>query len=179
MSTRNFSTNNSSVIFAFGDDEYEYIFDEIRTSIKNGGFEYVDMTEIGETIYDGEILGTVYSPSKSYKEFSVELKLDIIVRSGYYEGGNFDWDLTLDVEGETYEYENGEFDYENIAKDLMYTYDYSEKKAEQYAGYIKTFIDSEAEEIIIKTERIISENTTKLGISAQFSNGETWYTKIS
>jgi len=38
--------------------------------------------------------------SKCYQNFSVDLELFIIIRPGYYDGNNLDWDLVYQIEGE-------------------------------------------------------------------------------
>ena len=83
----------------------------------------------------------------TYKNHDIDIMVNY--NNGYYEGANFDIDIMIDG----YNVNIDDNDAENII--------YSEK----------------VQKIIKLIEKVLNRYTTRLGVKARFSNGETWYEK--
>ena len=114
----------------------------------------------------------------------------IVIRSGYYEGAVLDYDVKVETsQGDTLhlsDYDNVDYmidDYMNILKDIV------EWKGHQHKWNVGTFeiqkknirkwIEKRINTHIENCEKFCKENCEmELCVSARFSNGETWYSKV-
>lgn len=87
---------------------------------------------------------------KDYKQW-YDLAVIVTYDIGYYDGINFDWQVR-DYGGEIHDYTN--------------------------AGYSKKTLNN-IEQTIKKIEEVLQEYTTPMQVTARFSNGETWYSKVN
>ena len=110
--------------------------------------------------------------SKKFGDIDVTVNINCLLRVGYYEGANLDWFITYDVMGSN-------------TDELDFIY-HTEWQSNMPAGMIKiqnkhaeTWASNTADELIDVTEEFFKEHSMPLGVSARFSNGETWYSKVS
>jgi hypothetical protein len=156
MATSNFHNVNASSIFSVQlEDEWEY--DDLISNLESEFNSHQDYSTVGKS--DPNVLRSY--PSTSIGSFSnsviigddeVSIFVTPVVRSGYYDGVNLDWHVRYYVNGyedDFYEY----YDDTNI-QSLLY-------------GYVD-FI-----------ENVFSQYSLPLGVTAQFSNGETIYHPIN
>ena len=200
MSTGNFYSKNASKIYAvlmdyerpkLDDDGNET--DETET-VGCEDFEIEDLTDEMDELFtelaakkkyhfsedgktredsrdDGIILGDI-SKSKSFGDVEVDVIIQMIMRSGHYEGACLDWNCTIRVNDE--EADDIDFDFEKF-----FEY-YSEmpkgmqviqrRNAERFADHMK-------DELIGAVEGIFTKVSMPLVVTARFSNGETMYAK--
>ena len=175
MSTSNFHNVNASAIFAVpleNDFDYEDLVDNLKSELKDNS-DYVDYgkTDPNELrSFPSRTLGSIRRYHQ-YKDFYVEVCVTPVIRSGYYDGVNLDWNVDYSINGDSYdidELENG-IGY-NTALPISKIKAYSllaEKKAEKLKN-----------EIVEKVESIFSDYSEKYGVTAVFSNGETIYHKL-
>lgn len=107
---------------------------------------------------------------KSFGEVEVEILLTAVVRSGYYEGANLDWDLNYyagsgydDILNLSYEFES-QYKNQGMAKIQC-------RNAEKWAK-------EEGEKMVEELERIFTQVSKPLEVVARFSNGETIYKEV-
>ena len=172
MSTSNFHNVNANRIFAceLADEfDYEDLLENLRSALSEVPVDYTfdgnDPHELRS--YPSRVI-TGLALSKSYQNFSVDLELSIIIRSGYYAGCNLDWDLVYKIEGEPV-FET-EF-YEPIR-------DYSacsERMALYKSEFARKWAEKTERELIRQVEAIFRQFSTSLRVAARFSNGETIY----
>jgi len=180
MATSNFHNVNSSNIFAVELD-YDYDYDDLKSNVecdmkahsqlsksiyfRDGGSDPYELRSFPSTI-----VGSLCKEF-SYKDFSIEVRVSAIIRSGYYEGCNLDWSVEYLLDG-------NEIELENVSDELQYQYEYSKLNADNYESLILGKYEKFVNEITEILEKIYSDYSTKLGVTATFSNGETVYHKI-
>ena len=175
MATSNFHNVNASHIFACSTEnewDFEDLIENLSYEFRNHAAWYggnkSDPNELRS--YPSRVLGSL-TKDFSYKDFSLEVWVSPLVRSGYYDGVNLDWNVDYSINGDSYdidELENG-IGY-NTALPISKIKAYSllaEKKAEKLKN-----------EIVEKVESIFSDYSEKYGVKAVFSNGETIYHKL-
>ena len=154
MATSNFHNVNASHIFACSLEnewDFEDLKDNLSYEFKNlDGFDTLTKSDPSELrSFPSNSICSV-SRQHIYNNFSLDVIVTIVARSGYYEGCNLDWHVRLYVNG----YED-----DTYADDAR-------------VGVI-------ADEYIEFIENIFEQYSDKLGVTAQFSNGETIYHSIS
>lgn len=175
MATGNFYNKNASYIFV-GILENEFDYDDLLDNIR---YAFNDKPEFGRIVNlegwnhkdDSRNIVEVYSKAKEYKDFDVSLSMEIVARSGYYEHCNIDWNMYINISGEQFEIDE---DVEN----LLWGYVEGDGMLKRYAGWVQNWIDANKDEFRVAVEKIIADYTTPYGVSARFSNGETWYKKV-
>ena len=175
MSTSNFHNVNASAIFAVQLED-EWAYDDLVENLKsqlNNDPNYVDYGKSDPNelrSFPSRSLGSIRKYHE-YKDFYVEVCVTPVIRSGYYDGVNLDWNVDYSINGDSYdidELENG-IGY-NTALPISKIKAYSllaEKKAEKLKN-----------EIVEKVESIFSDYSDRYGVTAVFSNGETIYHKL-
>lgn len=114
-----------------------------------------------------------------------DFKIEIDVNLGYYEACNLDWDIRIYGPG-CCDYRLSDFDsIEDLVDEIVDQFNYYEDvwneglKKMQKKNIIKKALDR-IQEVGLKADEFCRKNCTGVyGISARFSNGETWYTKIA
>ena len=157
MATSNFHNVNASHIFSVQlEDEWAYddLIDNIKSGLKSTGeFNLLTKSDPNELrSYPSTSIGSLDCYVEDNDGNGIVVTITAVVRSGYYDGVNLDWHVRYYVNGyedDFYEY----YDDTNI-QSLLY-------------GYVD-FI-----------ENVFSQYSLPLGVTAQFSNGETIYHPIN
>lgn len=109
--------------------------------------------------------------NKNFGDVDVTVSINCVIRVAYYEGANLDWYITYDVCG--------------INMDEIDFLAEMQWQSEMPAGMIKIqcnnaerFASNIADELIEIAEDFFKQNSMPLGVTAKFSNGETYYSKI-
>ncbi len=190
MGTGNFNNRNASNIFAVETEDewaYEDSIDNVKSRLeekfgrdfveetnkwedgRNGGaiFGYV---ELDSNEMDGGEPETIHDVEYQ-KWCEVNIKVECIVRTGYYSGMNYDWNLFVTISTEnTYDMVFGFDELDDIKGELSYNF-----IEDDFAGTVIDYITTKSEELISGIEEVYKENTTPLVVTARFSNGETMY----
>lgn len=118
--------------------------------------------------FEGKVIATI-SECKTYMGVEVEIQLVAILRSGYYEGANLDWELTYFADG----YENDE--------EIVEEWEYQAAK-EHSVGLVKmnrsrveAWVETNRDRLVSDVETIFEEMSTPLRLVGRFSNGEAIY----
>lgn len=174
MATGNFHNVNASKVFACeleSEFDYEDLMLNLEEALKAMKCDYCfngdDPHELRS--FPSRVL-TGMGFSKDYKEFSVDMEISIIIRSGYYSGCNLDWDIKYSIEGIESD--------EPVFIDLLESYvECSEKMAKYKASLAEQWAVRESSNIISRIEAIFAEFSIPLQTVGSFSNGETIYEK--
>jgi len=187
MSTCNFDNRNASKIFAvLNEENCEFIYDDV---IENLLYELENIFKQDYTpenkkednelrSFPSKVIATVVGKSKYYKNINLELFpiIEIVVRNGYYQGINFDWNLKIQIEGEM-------VDLEDVREEVVYQTEryetFSKSGTERYANYTQNFAEKASQELIKQVEKILTEYTDTLQCIAVFSNGEAVYERCA
>jgi hypothetical protein len=110
---------------------------------------------------------------KHFGDVHVEVNINCVMRSGYYEGACLDWFDTTVYGGETESFSDTEYAIEDWMSDM----NAGLRKIQENKA--KTWLWTTRNQIIETVEKIFTENSTPLAVTARFSNGETHYTKIN
>lgn len=111
-------------------------------------------------------------------DFEIEVEISAILRSAYYEGANFDWTCEFKLPN-THDIEL-EYLYETAKEDLIYYENFPPSKAIQYAKMIEKKGRKLLDELTSNLEECFKHLADgEYGVSAKFSNGETWYSKVA
>lgn len=120
--------------------------------------------------------------NKDFDTVSASLTIESIVRSGYYQGHNFDWSIEAEVCGKTYDTKELKDVYDlldDIKDDVRYEMgkDEVDEEVEKISDEIVKWLNSTRDALVNELEKAYSENTTVLNVMVTFSNGETVYRK--
>lgn len=194
MATSNFYNKNASNVYAVLMDYEDVVFDENGNEteetqmVQCESWDYEDLVDyVNELMDESQTFqvsdrvefsnnrnfeGTGIKSFVSYKTFGdveVEILLTAVIRSGYYEGANLDWELNYYVGSGyddridfMYDFENG-YDNQGMAKIQC-------RNAEKWAA-------KEGERMVEVLECIFTQVSSPLQVMARFSNGETIYAK--
>ncbi len=178
MATSNFHNENASQIYSILNCD-DFTFEDTKSNLqyaleKQFGVDYSNNkegTSTGLRSFPAVIIGTV-SVDKYYEklDLDLELEIDIIIRDGYYDGMNLDFEFNLFENRCSVEIDS-ELDFIDYAE--------TDKQAKQYEGYARKWIEKASIKYAESIEETFSKHSTKLDVVARFSNGETIYTKAS
>lgn len=171
MATGNFYNRNSSKVYAIEVDDF---FDsgELRDSIvyslnKARKPNYIDVYERTGHDYERNFSGTYLacvSAEKRYNDYSIGVEIKCVVRSGYYSGANLDMEDTIyNIDGCEYDTIDGLLEWSELSE-------YRKNK-------VSDWLESAEDKIKDIIERVYSKNSESYNVLAQFSNGETLYSK--
>lgn len=110
--------------------------------------------------------------SKYFADACIDVCIYAIIRSGYYEGANLDWQIKIFVDGN----ERESLDYDDLE---YYMPNCNTGMAKIQVRNAQAWVDKNSEILIDELEEIYEQHSTPFGVYASFSNGETWYSKIS
>lgn len=206
MGATNFSVVNANGIYAIpstymdidenGNEVERYMesweYDEMMDNIAdNVGWERINGCDNDRNYCGSYVCENVETLNfgKSTPSFlETTLTATIIMRSGYYSGVNLDYEIKVE--------DCGGYDaclsegYENMVDAMMENYRYMAERYAEADGWnfglfvmqrnnIKKWLEKAIDDMIEKCETICKENCQDhLGVSARFSNGETWYHKV-
>lgn len=185
MGTNNFHYKNASKCYVVMDS---YIDDETGETVYPEQCQYQDFINnfrdepyievIGVTdryelrSYNSTYLGSmgVSRPVKGCDD--VQVCIHAFARDGYYEAACLDWQIE-------YRFNDAiEPGCENWAEDLTYYYDYNAGMAKIQAVNISKWIAKVEQDLINRMEALFEKVSTPHDKVAQFSNGETLYSKL-
>lgn len=111
--------------------------------------------------------------AKEFGDVHVEVNINCVARHAYYEGASLDWYVTCTMANET-----------ELIEDM--DYEINEYMSNMNAGMRKiqernaqAWVESVKDSLIETVEKIFTENSMPLVVTARFSNGETMYKKVS
>lgn len=177
MATSNFHNENASAIFAV-QLEHEFDYDDLVDNLKselNNDPDYVDFGKADKNelrSFPSRTLGSIRKYVQ-YKDFYVEVCVTPVIRSGYYDGVNLDWNVDYLINGDA-QYDNTDF----YIDDIAHYGSMSKSKATKYAKLAEKKAEKVKNQIVEKVESIFSDYSEKYGVTAVFSNGETIYHKL-
>lgn len=178
MATSNFHNVNASSIFAVElQDQWAYedlitnLTDELSSNPNWTDRVVRDPNECRS--FPSTTVGVI-ERMYQYKDFYVEVCVTPVIRSGYYEGCNLDWNVSFNLDGR-YDYDEAEFSVD----DVQYIGEMNRSKAVVYTKLAERKAQKMMNEIINELETIYSHYSEKLGVVARFSNGETIYSKVA
>jgi len=177
MATSNFHNENASAIFAVR-LENEYDYEDLVSNLESELSNNPDYVDYGKTdkhelrSFPSRTLGSIRKYHQ-YKDFYVEVCVTPVIRSGYYEGVNLDWNVDYSINGDA-EYDNNDF----YIDDIAWYGKLSKSAATKYAKLAEKKAEKLKNEIVEKLEALYSDYSEKYGVTAVFSNGETIYHKL-
>jgi len=182
MGTSNFHNENATRIYA-DECDYEGAYEDLVENVKYSLLAKDKDRKIEFTFDDDIILGTELRsfPARSigtvYETFdflNIDLEVQIIAlaRSGYYEGVNLDYEINIQANGTDYEDVTGLI---SDIQDYPDDFDTTPGLIAIHAGNLQNKIEKSLETLITETEETFAEFTMPLVVTAQFSNGETFY----
>ena len=182
MGTSNFSSSTNVIHAVDCDDEFTYsdTRDNLQSEFnaidedKSNVFEFVNKDEWdGDRNFAGKIIGQLYS-SFTYLDIDFELTLNIIMRSGYYSGFNMDYEFGCSSN-------DGQYDSVDEMIDDLEEYDLESSFKGLYAIHgnrLRVKLDTLHDELKLKAIEVFKQYSDQLVVTAQFSNGETFYKKV-
>lgn len=124
--------------------------------------------------YPGQVLGNV-SIDKTFLGQDVRITIIPVIRSGYYEGANLDWELEFCAGcNEVY---NKEDLINEWIEEVEFKEEYNKGLIAIHEGYLWSWIENNLRDLIQSIENIFSDYSDELKKVAQFSNGEAIYQK--
>ena len=191
MATRNFYVKNANDVYAFAMEAEDcFDFDDSLDCIKEAGilkygFEETSGSD-GDRNYCGDyILDKSFGGKKFYNSgLTVNIDITIIVRSGYYQGANLDFEL--EVMNDYYDpYKLGDYECEEDLIEAMAdefvedcdVYNYGLRKCfkKRYKVFLEDYIDKAIEYTNKVLENLCEEEYCLIGTA---SNGEGFYQKV-
>lgn len=180
MATSNFYNKNATKIFASeieDDFDYECLVDNIITNLKEKTDKNPNISMLrhtGKFHDEAHVLGSI-AISKNYNlpnygEIEVNVNIDMLLRHGYYAGINLDWDYQFEIEGDEVS------EWEDIISTLEYLCD---KRLVNKTNFIDAWFSKTKDQLSTIVEDVYECYTDSYVVSARFSNGETWYEKVS
>lgn len=176
MATSNFHNVNASHIFACSTEnewDYEDLKDNLSYEFKNHADWYdgnkSDPNELRS--FPSRVLGSL-TKSFSYNDFSLEVWVSPLIRSGYYDGVNLDWNAHYFINGNEYEIDD-------LETGIEYETSFTAYKRKAYALLAEKKAEKLRDELVEVTENIFNQYSEKYGVTARFSNGETMYHKVA
>lgn len=191
MGTSNFYNVNAkqyySVFFEsdeeneeFQDFWYEDQIEDICSYLNEKGFN-VDANSLKNVkdpyelrSFPSHVIGSI-SEYKRICNVEFQINMYAVVRSGYYEGFVLDWFYEVEIEGDC----DIDIipDFEQVSETISYYGDVSEGMGKIQAKNALKWLNKTVDSLTEYTEDCFKEITTPLVVTAQFSNGETFYAK--
>jgi hypothetical protein len=178
MATSNFHNENSSSIFAVQlQDEwaYEDLISNLTSELSSNP-NWIDrvVSDPNELRSFPSTTVGVIERMYQYKDFYVEVCVTPVIRSGYYEGCNLDWNVEFNINGMN-AYDTADFSVD----DIQYCGGMNRSKAVVYTKLAERKAQKMMNEIVNELETLYSMYSDKLEVVARFSNGETIYSKVA
>lgn len=155
MSTSNFHNVNAKNVFAV-EIEDEYDFDDLRDNLFHelglelGGYDADELRSYPSSVVGNLIVGDV--------------RISVIIRSGYYTGCNLDWAIQY-----------GDYDDYNDYCDMI---NCDDTLTDTEKARFKLTTKNVTHLLIDKVEKVFTNFSQPLRRVATFSNGETIYEKV-
>lgn len=183
MGTSNFHTANAGATYVidYGDDDcmwqecQEHLGDWIRELDPTFEFNSNLRSQKELRSFPASSIGSwTYEITYLYIQF--EFRINLFLRSGYYEAANLDYEFEWFIEGCDY-YEDIDSVITEINDDPT-TYDISRGIWAMHRFNLADKLDTLQDTAINSAESILAQVSTPYGVTAQFSNGETIYSKL-
>ena len=176
MATSNFHNVNATHIFVCSLEsewDYEDLIGNVDAELGNvKGYSTYTKSDPNELrSYPSRSICSI-ERSFDYKDFSLDVVVTAVVRSGYYEGCNLDWHVWYGINGDG-------CDLDEIETCLAYDTDLSPSQRKAYSLLAEKKAEKITNEIVEEVEKVFGNYTDKYGVTAQFSNGETIYHKVA
>jgi hypothetical protein len=182
MATSNFHNVNATHIFACS-LENEWDYEDLKDNVLYGlekieGYTSHTKSDPHELrSFPSQSIGAV-SRVTAFPNFTLEVIVTAVARSGYYEGCNLDWHVSYEIDGYDCE-DNYEGCVEFALQNSLNEDEYSKADIMAYAMLAENNAERLKNEIVKEIEQVFKDYSDPLGVTAQFSNGETIYHKIA
>ena len=184
MATNNFHIENASKVFLIDpQDEFEYenilenIIYTFNEADKEGRFEFSADYQISlETelrSYPSRSIGIVYE-SLNFLGLDFEVHVIPVIRDGYYEAGNLDYEFAYYVDNTSRPYNSIDdiiYDIQQFPED----YDLNTGLVAIHSNNLRKRLQTLEDTLVNEVEGIFEKVSTEYKVSASFSNGEVWY----
>jgi hypothetical protein len=182
MATSNFHNVNATHIFACS-LENEWDYEDLKDNVLYGlkkieGFNTYTKRDPHELrSFPSQSIGAV-SRVTAFPNFTLEVIVTAVARSGYYEGCNLDWHVSYQIDGDDCD---GDFEYyiDRCFGRYLNDDEYTQADVMAYAMLAENNAERLKNEIVREIEQVFKDYSDPLGVTAQFSNGETIYHKIA
>ena len=157
-------------------DEWDYqdLKDYAIELMEQSKFSYSDSGNFSNNRnFEGTLLGSL-NVDKYFGDILIEVRINAVIRSGYYEGANLDYEVEYYAGSGSGEWEediNFNYGFENHSNMSRGLQVIQTKNAEKWAEKI-------TEELEEELERIFTQLSTPYNKVGQFSNGEAVYEKV-
>ena len=125
--------------------------------------------------YPGQVITTIKSPPKTYRDFEFVIVADIILRLGYYADANLDYDLYYELDGISCEDDTAAV---CDLRDALETIGYGADKREHYVGLLRNWLARHQPAFIDAIEQVFARHSTPLRCIGTASNGEAFYRPV-
>jgi hypothetical protein len=159
--------------------EVEDFIDDIRTQAEaltvGSNFKYYKELEMADPhslrSYGSTPLFQLYH-KKDFGDVGVEININCVARHAYYEGASLDWYVSCTIAGETNLIEDTDYEIDEYISDMNAGLrKIQSRNVEAWAASVK-------DSLIETVEKLFTENSMPLVVTARFSNGETHYAKV-
>jgi hypothetical protein len=183
MATANFYNKNASNIYAIlpENEDYYFIFDDVKNNISNDLEAYTKNSKAylgySNKYYRDASLIEVISATDEVAGVPFTVSVEVLMRPGYYEGANLDYEINYNVESVEFDDLSEAFQaYFDVA---AWDFDMNKGLAKIQAKNAAKRLEAMSNELVENVENILKKNCTHiLQVSARFSNGETWYSEV-
>lgn len=183
MGTSNFHTANAIATFVIDYKDDEYDCQECKEDLAESIKECLPNFKVHENITSNEELRSFPTSSIGFMCDSIqflgiefEFHINIFLRSGYYEASNLDWELEFFLDGVDY-YSTYSDGLDDISLEPT-TYNIKPGLWSIHKSNLENKLEHLQNSLIKQIESVFAKVSTPYGIIAQFSNGETLYTKL-
>lgn len=186
MGAANFHAVNAQAMYVIDYEDDEFMWRECQEHLGNWIKELDKSFEIDNSIRSYKELRSYSTSSIGYWAFSmeylglaIELTVNLFLRSGYYEAANLDYELTWtinwnDCYGNLETVDDVLYDLLNYPTDHNITKGLIMMQQHNLTQKLTVFEENSRKHI----EYLLAQVSTPYGVLAQFSNGETIYTKV-
>lgn len=165
MGTANFYNKNASHTFVREletEFDYDMFKEDIYHTFKHHNYHVFNGKNYRRPESDLRSFPSIIVASKSkykiYNDVELIITINVILRSGYYQHANLDWELAKELP-------------------VLSDYYYNIGLAKIHEPYAELWAENAENELIEETEKIFKDLTEPYNVSARFSNGEAFYTK--
>jgi|688.fasta_scaffold274757_2 hypothetical protein len=152
--------------------DYDDLKDHAIELMEQSKFSYSDSGNFSNNRnFEGTLLGSL-NVDKYFGDVLIEVRINAVIRSGYYEGANLDYEVEYYSGcGQWEDSINFGYDFENHSDMSRGLQVIQTKNAERWAEKI-------TEELEEELEKIFTQLSTPYNKVGQFSNGEAVYQKV-
>lgn len=182
MGTSNFHTVNAQATYVIDYDD-DYMWHECQELLGERICELESTFEFDSNLRSDKELRSFPASSIGYWLTDLHylnnvfgLRVNLFLRSGYYEAANLDYEIEWTLNGCDY-YDDADSIIDEIDYDPS-TYDINPGIWKIYKSSLTNRLNELEFSLLGNIESILAQVSTPYGVTAQFSNGETIYTKL-